>query len=344
MQCRNILCVLYLLECFRCPSSGISWVPLHVFWGNTVNVMALHRVVKPKTQRSKRALEKREPKLIENDKSAMFIKGGHTSEVVSQALKDLYLLKKPLSVSYKKKNVARPFEDATSIEFFSQKSDCSLFLFGSHSKKRPNNLVIGRLYDAHVLDMFELGIEKYQSMMEFKESKCVLGSKPCMVFVGDIFEQDHEHKRLKNLFIDFFRGPVVSNIRLDGLEHVLVFTALDGKILLRSYKILMKKSGHRVPRIELEEMGPSFDFLIRRTKLASDDLFKQSRKRPKETKVKRVKNISKDAFGSKLGRIHMTKQDISKLQIRKMKALKSDKKNSETKTDKIDQVEEMDQS
>ena len=34
------------------------------------------------------------------------------------------------------------------------------------------------------------------------------------------------------------------------------------------------------------------------------------------------KNISHDVFGSKLGRIHMQRQDFSKLQTRKSKALK----------------------
>jgi hypothetical protein len=37
-------------------------------------------------------------------------------------------------------------------------------MFGSHNKKRPNNLVIGHMYDYHVLDLIELGIEKFVSL------------------------------------------------------------------------------------------------------------------------------------------------------------------------------------
>ena len=44
---------------------------------------------KPKNQRVKRALENKEPKIFENDKNAMFIKGGNISEQVAQALKEL---------------------------------------------------------------------------------------------------------------------------------------------------------------------------------------------------------------------------------------------------------------
>ena len=38
--------------------------------------------------------------------------------------------------------------------------------------------------------------------------------------------------------------------------------------------------------------------------------------------IKKTKNVSHDPFGSKLGRIHMTKQDLGQLQTRKMKGLK----------------------
>ena len=42
--------------------------------------------------------------------------------------------------------------------------------------------------------------------------------------------------------------------------------------------------------------------------------------------IKKRKNISQDAFGSQLGRIHMQKQDLANLQTRKMKGLKRQNK------------------
>lgn len=50
----------------------------------------------------------------------------------------------------------------------SKKSDASHFVFGSHSKKRPNNLVFGRTFNGHLLDMFELGMDSFKSLEDFK--------------------------------------------------------------------------------------------------------------------------------------------------------------------------------
>ena len=51
------------------------------------------------------------------------------------------------------------------------------------------------------------------------------------------------------------------------------------------YRILLKKSGTQLPRVELEEMGPSLDLVVRRSHLASEDLLKQACRKPKATKV-----------------------------------------------------------
>lgn len=49
---------------------------------------------------------------------------------------------------------------------------------------------------------------------------------------------------------------------------------------------------------------------------------KQACRKPKELKRVVKKNITVDGLGTKHGRIHIGKQDINKLQTRKMKGLK----------------------
>ena len=52
-------------------------------------MLSFFRNRRPKTQRGKRALEQRAPKNVENTKTALFLRGGKTSELVTQAMKDL---------------------------------------------------------------------------------------------------------------------------------------------------------------------------------------------------------------------------------------------------------------
>jgi ribosome production factor 2 len=104
---------------------------------------------------------------------------------------------------------------------------------------------------------------------------------------------------------------------------VISFTVVDDlTIKMRSYKILLKKSGLRTPRIELDEIGPLIDFSIRRTKIASKDLYKLSHRKPAELKVTKKKNVTRDAFGNVNARVHIDKQKVNKLQTRKVKGLK----------------------
>lgn len=94
----------------------------------------------------------------------------------------------------------------------------------------------GRMFNHHLLDMVELGVENYKGLKEFKNAKISSGTKPCMVFCGTEFEDVTEYKRLKNLLIDFFRGVEAAEVRLQGFEHALQFTTVEGKVLIRSYR------------------------------------------------------------------------------------------------------------
>lgn len=281
----------------------------------------MQRVVKAKTRPGKRFLDKREAKLIENDKKCICLRGSNANNTVMQVMKDFAMLKKPLSTVFNKKRDMRPMDDVTPMEIFCKKNDASLFMFGSHNKKRPNNMILGRMFDFHVLDMFELGIEEFKALTDFKTAKIATATKPMLLFTEG-FDEQPEYKRLKNFFIDFFRGPVVENINLQGLEHLIVFSLVNKKILFRSYRVTLKKSDTKGPGVELLEIGPHMNFVLRRSKLASEDLFKTACRKPKQLKPKKVKNVKRDVFGSTQGRIHMERQDYSKLQTRKVKGLK----------------------
>lgn len=83
--------------------------------------------------------------------------------------------------------------------------------FGSHSKKRPDNLVIGRTYDHHIYDLVEVGVENYKRMESFTYDKKLaprVGSKPFICFIGEGFENAGELKHLKEVLLDLLRGEV----------------------------------------------------------------------------------------------------------------------------------------
>ena len=42
-----------------------------------------------------------------------------------------------------------------------------LFVIDSHSKKRPHNLIFGRMFDHRLYDMLELGVESARSIKSF---------------------------------------------------------------------------------------------------------------------------------------------------------------------------------
>jgi len=150
-------------------------------------------------------------------------------------------------------------------------------MFGSHSKKRPHNVVMGRLFNYHVFDMIELGIENFKSMTDFKVAKNAIGSKPCFIISGSDFENNEILKMTANIIVDFFRGKVVDAINLTGIDHVIALTSKNAtSFYFRHYSVQFKKSGERVPTVELVEIGPSIDFNVRRNKFAEGDLRKQT--------------------------------------------------------------------
>jgi ribosome production factor 2 len=182
------------------------------------------------------------------------------------------------------------------------------------------------MFDNHIFDLVEVTVTDYLSIKDIKGPSCAVGVKPCFLFLGSLFESNPSYKQFQNVIVDFYRGMIVDSVNLSGLESVIVVTADDdGKIYFRVYRVGLKKSGTKLPRVELTPLGPSIDMKLGRIRAASDELTKVALKVPKELKPTKTKNVDTTVLGETVGRVHMQKQDFDSLQSRKVKALKKRK-------------------
>ena len=315
---------------------------------------------KPPKAKTQRYLKTTEPQLKEGGKRCLLLKGTRCSQAMGIVLKDMRAMLAPNAKLLTKKNAVVAFETdgQSSLEFLSTKNDCSLFAIASTNKKRPNNLVFGRTFDHQILDMIEVGVREFKSIHDYGGSvpKKRLGSKPLLLFLGDLWQQDIKFQRMQNFLIDFYRGDVVDKLVLSGIDHLIVFVAShehsntdssqqpSTTIHQRTYFCKLKKnpvdSSSKVPFPYLTPCGPDMTMTIRRTQFASSDLWKASLKQPHSgpLKKKKIKNQSTNMFGETIGRLHMEKQNVEKMQGRKSKALRrADKLKAQEEREAVEQ-------
>jgi len=283
-----------------------------------------------KTRKGRKVLSMREPQVAEGAKSALVLSGNRCSNEMQAFLREIYHLRAPLATLFMRRHAEHPFEDVKRVESLCTKYDHSLFAFGSTSKKRPARLILGRLFDGKLLDMQEFGVEGYKPSSTFpsKARETIMGSKPLVIFQGAGFENDERLKRTKSLLLDYFGGPKPDQVMLAGVEHVVVCSTYDQPgaaagqpgqaaaalpVSVRRFRVQLLKAASRLPRVELEEIGPQFQLKLDRTKDPERERWKMAIKVPKQAKPKKVKNVQSDSVGKKRGRIHLGKQDYHQI-------------------------------
>jgi len=225
----------------------------------------------PKTKKGKQIVAQRQPQVHEPSKRSLFLKGTKASMNVQLLLQELHAIRKPesLYLSSRAQMDFHPLENAESAEYLCRKNDCSLFCLGSSNKKRPFSLVFGRTFEESILDMYEFEVEKYRPRNEFPGvPPNALGSKPLVMFQGPLFESSDEFRSIKNLLADFFSGPKATKVCLQGIDHAIVITAAEKSgditsvIRIRHYRLDYLKTDTPAPRLEIREVGPSFNLRL----------------------------------------------------------------------------------
>ena len=196
-------------------------------------------------------------------------------------------------------------------------------------------MTIIRIFDGRLLDMIELLL--LPAPEESTENRLQIGveMKPMILFAGSMWDDSSTSEpgqiftTLKSLFLDIFSGEEIRTIDVEGLQYMLMIAAGEPEsgqnpvIHLRWYNVRTRKSGQKVPRVELDEVGPKFDFRVGRFREAEANVMKEALKRAKRSdEARTMKNIETDLVGDKIGRVHLGRQDLGMLQTRKMKGLK----------------------
>lgn len=147
-----------------------------------------------------------------------------------------------------------------------------------------------------MLDMLELYVvqDTARTLSQFKGEKCKIGVKPLLSFSGVQFEDPvpNQYTLAKSVFTDFFRGGETQTVDVEGLQLLISFFVGEPdvgeqlpQIHMRCWKIVTKRSGQRLPRVEVEEMGPRLDFRVGRTKEADERVWKDAMKKAKGLEV-----------------------------------------------------------
>lgn len=84
----------------------------------------------------------------------------------------------------------------------------------------------------------------------------------------------------------------MDNLNLSGIDRAYICTALSpNRVFLTHCALRLKKSGTIVPRMELVEVGPSMDLVVRRHRLPADSLRKEAMKTSLEKPKKKVHQL-----------------------------------------------------
>lgn len=266
----------------------------------------LRSTEKRTSPRIQRILNSRLPKLNEAPKSALLVRGNQCNEEMLSILRDLSQMKAPFAklMTRKHPDIVCPFEDSNRLLSMANSNQCSMFCLASHhpKKNRGNCLTFGRTFDAfNIVDMVECKVTPVSP--DNDDTAFTSESKPCMCFIGN--------SSLNNFFLDFFRGRTdCDKINLSGIDRVCCLSASSSSVFhLRHYGVKFKKSGTKVPRVDLTLLKGSFDFTVNR-QIVNADVMKAAIIKSVPKQRKNSNKWIEEGTGDIVGTIHVNQSKV----------------------------------
>lgn len=184
-----------------------------------------------------------------------------------------------------------------------KKKKCGLFI----NVSKEDILSIGRTFNDELIDFVGFKITSYKSASAFDVSGFELMVKYFVLV------QNLNNSRLENLMVDLLctKG---TKITPDGIRYAWIFAKLEGKSYVLKFVRVLKD-------LSVEECGPLFELELTSEYHCNNDIFEKALNVPKPSK--KNKNIERNAFKDQIGTIHINKQDLRDVKIRRTRSYKN---------------------
>lgn len=275
-------------------------------------------------RKERKSIESGNCNLKRGFKRLLLIPSSGTSPPTDHILTDLAKLKKMDLMVPNHKYRTWPFVNGTkaAVEIIRKKEKHTrLFFITGKTKRGPNTLTLGRASNFQVLDKVDMRVESFRSIASFRSNTHYqLDNEPCLVFAGIDFKINPKYQVVRSLLEDTFRATSRNRTNLNDLERVISVVACEEKIYFRQYSIIIKCSSKVAPQVELSECGPYFELAVEQFLSASEK--PKSKTLLNSEHEATLKNVNYNQSTGEFPLLHMSKQEIAKIALSKMKGSK----------------------
>ncbi|KAI4291159.1 ribosome production factor 2 [Pancytospora philotis] len=192
------------------------------------------------------------------------------------------------------------FKDADATLKLMKKKKAAFFVSSTDEK----TLVLGRAYDSQFLELVKFNVKSMRGSADFPSVAPELYVKYFVLLQGIT------NPRLENMLVDLFHQRTRA-VCLQGIRYAWVIAQVGGVYTLKFVRVLTDHS--------IEDVGPFFEMTVASEFYCGDDLWKEALGPQKaKKKVKTEKTATKDV----IGKIHLDRQDLSEIQLKKSRGYK----------------------
>ncbi|KAI5192832.1 ribosome production factor 2 [Nematocida minor] len=258
--------------------------------------------------------KEKKPTVVESSKRLLVISPSPNNPALSPLI-SLFLNLLQNSVKYTDKDgVYQPTASNTSVsngrlEGLMKKKECSLFVYLYCNKSNEPRIIIGRTHEYSITDLVQ-----YKVNHEVKDVNMLRNMLHILLLHRDPHSTDAHSQ---NMLLDLLRDSIPPAVGLGVIKYGLGINVEEKTITLDLLEI--EASPFKLVHI----LGPITLTVLEEHRMKLQQ-HKEASKSVRQTE-KKIKNVEKGPLNSRMGVLHLERQDLREVQLSKGRALRGRK-------------------